>query len=185
MKTVQPNALVLYWLQLLGNIGKGWTPALPEAMNCISWNYRGLGNQGTIQELALLVREKDPSALFLSETWMDEDRLKVLRCRFQFKNKFVVKRINKGGGLFLFWKHSINLCISSYSLSHIDTIIDGNTDNPWRFTCFYGAPETHLRENSWNLLRTLKGQNNLPWCYARDFNKIVRNSEKKWSLSPK
>ena len=59
------------------NIGRGWTPALSEAMNCISWNCRGLGNQGTVQELALLVREKDPSALFLSETWMDEDRLEV------------------------------------------------------------------------------------------------------------
>ena len=148
-------------------------------MNCISWNCRGLGNQATVQELAHLVREKDPSALFLSETWTDEDRLEVLRCRFHFTNKFVVKRINKGGGLVLFWKQSINVSICSYSLSHIDTIIDGNTDNPWRFTCFYGAPESHLRENSWNLLRTINGQNNIPWCCVGDFNEIVRNSEKR------
>jgi hypothetical protein len=147
-------------------------------MNCISWNCRGLGNQGTVQELVHLVREKDPSVLFLSETWTDEDRLEVLRCRFQFSNKFVVKRINKGGGLVLFWKNGINLSINSYSLSHIDTIVDGHTASPWRFTFFYGAPETHLRENSWNLLRTLKNQHNLPWCCVGDFNEIVRNSEK-------
>jgi hypothetical protein len=116
------------------------------------------------------MRIKDPSVLFLSETWMDDDRLESLRCRFHFSNKFVVKRINKGGGLVLFWKHDINLAIQSYSLSHIDTIIDGNTDAPWRFTCFYGAPETHLRENSWNLLRTLSRQFSLPWCCAGDFN---------------
>jgi hypothetical protein len=147
-------------------------------MNCISWNCRGLGNQGTVQELARLVREKDPSVLFLSETWTDEDRLEVIRCRFHFSNKFVVKRINKGGGLVLYWKHDVNLTISSYSLSHIDTIIDGHRAAPWRFTCFYGAPETHLRENSWNLLRTLKNQQHLPWCCVGDFNEIIRNSKK-------
>uniref|UniRef100_A0A2N9FKU0 Uncharacterized protein n=1 Tax=Fagus sylvatica TaxID=28930 RepID=A0A2N9FKU0_FAGSY len=47
-------------------------------MNCISWNCCRLGNQGTVQELAHLVREKDPSVLFLSETWTDEDRLEVI-----------------------------------------------------------------------------------------------------------
>jgi hypothetical protein len=73
------------------DIGRSWTPALPTAMNCISWNCRGLGNPGTIQELARLVREKDPSIVFLSETWMDDNRLELLRCRFHFSNKFVVK----------------------------------------------------------------------------------------------
>ena len=60
-------------------------------MNCISWNCCGLGNQGTIQELARLVREKDPFVVFLSETWMDDNRLELLHCRFHFSNKFVVK----------------------------------------------------------------------------------------------
>ena len=158
--------------------GRGWLPALPEAMKCISWNCRGLGNQATIQELANLVRLKDPSVLFLSETWMDEDRLEMLRCRFHFSNKFVVKRINKGGGLVLFWKYDFNLSIRSYSLSHIDSIVDSNSDQRWRLTCFYGAPETHLREHSWNLLRTLNGQLFIPWCCFGDFNEIVRSSEK-------
>ncbi len=116
--------------------------------------------------------------MFLSETWMNEDRLEVLRCRFSFSNKFVVKRINKGGGLVLFWKQDINLSICSYSLSHIDSIVDSSSNQPWRLTCFYGAPETHLREHSWNLLRTLNGQHSLPWCCVGDFNEIVRNSEK-------
>ena len=109
---------------------------------------------------------------------MDEDRLEVLWCRFHFSNKFVVKRINKGGGLALFWRHDFNLSICSYSRSHIDTLIDRDSDQPWRLTCFYGAPETHLREHSWDLLRTLKNQYSIPWCCMGDFNEIVRNSEK-------
>uniref|UniRef100_A0A2N9IQD1 CCHC-type domain-containing protein n=1 Tax=Fagus sylvatica TaxID=28930 RepID=A0A2N9IQD1_FAGSY len=55
---------------------------------------------------------------------------------------------------------------------------DSSSNQPWRLTCFYGAPETHLREHSWNLLRTLNGQHSLPWCCVGDFNEIVRNSEK-------
>ena len=155
------------------DVGSGCLSALPEAMNCISWNCRGLGNQGTVQELANLVRIKDPYVLFLSETWMDEDRLEVLRCHFHFSNKFVVNRINKVGGLVLFWRHDFNLSICSYSLSHIDTIVDRDSDHPWRLTFFYGAPETHLKERSWDLLRTLNGQYSLPWCCVGDFNKIV------------
>ena len=45
---------------------------------------------------------------------MNEDRLEVLRCRFQITNKFVVKIINKGSGLVLFWKHDINLFFLLY-----------------------------------------------------------------------
>ena len=86
--------------------------------------------------------------------------------------------INKGGGLVLFWRQDFNLSICSYSPSHIDTIVDKDSDHPWRLTCFYGAPETHLRERSWDLLRTLNGQNSLPWCCCGDFNEIVRSSEK-------
>ncbi len=160
------------------DIGSSWTPALPSAMNCISWNCCGLGNPGTVQELARLVREKDPSVMFLSETWMDDNRLELLRCRFLFSNKFVVKQINKGGGLVLFWKHDINLTIKSYSLSHIDSVIDCSSANPRRLTCFYGAPETHLRINSWNLLRSLKNQYSMPWCCIGNFNEITRISEK-------
>ena len=107
---------------------------------------------------------------------MDDDRLELLRCRFLLSNKFVVKRINKGGGLVLFWKSDINISVQSYSLSNIDTIIDGNFDFPWRFTFFYGAPETHLCVNSWNLIRILNRQFSLPWRCIGDFNEILRSS---------
>jgi hypothetical protein len=77
----------------------------------------------------------------------------------------------------LFWKHDTNLTIKSYSLSHIDSVIDCSSANPWRLTCFYGAPETHLRVNSWNLLRSLKNQFSMPWCCTGDFNEITRLAE--------
>jgi hypothetical protein len=151
-------------------------------MNCLAWNCRGLGNPRTVQELARLVRAKDPTVVFLIETWQDEGPLERLRCRLQFANKFVTNSRNKGGGLCMFWKQEINLRVQSFSPSHIDVIINDTLPEAWRLTGFYGAPATQDREASWNLLRRLKSQSNLPWCCMGDFNELVRLEEKQGRL---
>uniref|UniRef100_A0A2N9J2I4 DUF4283 domain-containing protein n=1 Tax=Fagus sylvatica TaxID=28930 RepID=A0A2N9J2I4_FAGSY len=133
-------------------IGGGCLAAPPDIMNFIVWNCRGLGNPRTVQELARTVRDKDPSAVFLIETWADDPQLESLRIQLHFAN--------------------------NYSQSHIDTIIDGRSEEAWRFTCFYGAPETHHRHQSWDLLRSLHSQFSIPWCCAGDFNEIIRLEEK-------
>lgn len=147
-------------------------------MNCLAWNCRGLGNPRTVQELARLVCAQDPSIVFLIETWQDEGPLERLRCQLQFENKFVANSRNKGGGLCLLWKKCVNIRVHSFSPSHIDAVVDEASENAWRFTGFYGAPETHKREESWTLLRRLNSQNSLPWCCIGDFNELVRLEEK-------
>ena len=54
-----------------------------------------------------MVREKDPSIVFLAETWADEARLKEVQCNLNFDNLFFVERNNRGGGLALYWNDSI------------------------------------------------------------------------------
>ena len=72
-------------------------------MSCLVWNCRGLGNLCTVNELASLVRAKDPSVVFIAETWTDEAKLKDVKRKIQFDNMFVVPRaIDMGGGLVLF-----------------------------------------------------------------------------------
>ncbi|OMO54692.1 reverse transcriptase [Corchorus capsularis] len=46
------------------------------------------------------------------------------------------------------------------------------------FTGFYGKPETSYRNESWQLLSTLRGQSSLPWMCAGDFNELLSNDEK-------
>jgi hypothetical protein len=75
--------------------------------------------------------KKDPSIVFLCEIWMDEDRVEASRCRFNFTNKFVVKQRNKGDGLALFWKQELHVTIRSYSLSHIDVVVNEGTEQAW------------------------------------------------------
>uniref|UniRef100_A0A2N9G6C8 Uncharacterized protein n=1 Tax=Fagus sylvatica TaxID=28930 RepID=A0A2N9G6C8_FAGSY len=155
----------------------------PNPMSCLSWNCRGLGNPGTVQELANMVRVKAPSAVFLMETWSNEEYLEKVRCYLHFNSKLVVQSNNKGGGLVLYWNDDLNLAIKSYSSNHIDATINEGTETAWRLTGVYGAPETHRREETWNLLRHLDNMFKLPWCCIGDFNEIVKLEEMKGRLA--
>ena len=71
-----------------------------------------------------MIRAKDPSAVFIAETWADEARLKDIQQQIEFENLFFVERNNRGGGLALYWRNSLDLSIDTYSKNHIDAIIN-------------------------------------------------------------
>ena len=147
-------------------------------MSCLIWNCRGLGNPCTGNGLADIVRAKDPSVVFIAETWADEARLKDVKQKIQFENMFVVPREARGGGLVLFWRDTMAITVEGFDKYHIDVIINKNTDLAWRFTGFYGEPETQRRHESWNLLRRLHRKFQIPWLCAGDFNELLRSDEK-------
>ena len=111
-------------------------------MSTLCWNCRGFGNRQTIQEFGVLVRAQDPTVMFLAETWPDEFRLVGLRDSLRFGHHHGVSRLTRGGGLVLFWKKDLDLQVMSSSHNHIDALIIRGNENGWRFTGFYGAPET-------------------------------------------
>lgn len=49
----------------------------------------------------------------------------------------------------------------------------------WLFTRFYGKPETHRQQRTWELLRNNKPANSMSWLVMEDFNEILFNSEKR------
>ncbi|XP_050278364.1 uncharacterized protein LOC126719909 [Quercus robur] len=122
-----------------------------------------------------MVRAKDPSAVFLAETWADEARLKAMQRDLNFHNLFFVERNNEGGGLALYWSNSINLNVESYSKNHFDAIINKGERDAWRFIGFYGEPVTHKRHKSWDMLRQLNNRFKLPWLCSGNFNEIVKS----------
>ena len=88
-------------------------------MSCLVRNYRGLGNPYTENELVDLGRAKDPSVMFLAETWVDKVRLKnVLRD----ENLFIDPQLNMRGGLVLFWRSTIDVIVEGSSTNYIDTM---------------------------------------------------------------
>ncbi|KAL8097756.1 hypothetical protein AgCh_030760 [Apium graveolens] len=49
----------------------------------------------------------------------------------------------------------------------------------WRLTCFYGEPNRNLRRRTWDLLRNLARDSNLPWCIIGDMNNIISQLDKR------
>ena len=147
-------------------------------MSCVIWNCRGLGNQLAVQVLVEVVQVKAPSVVFLVKTLANKARLDYVKDRIRFDKKFFVQRVNKGGGLALFWNIDTEADVESSSLNHIDATIYKSSGKAWRFTGFYGELETHMRHESWDLLRYLHRQSSLPWLCAGDFNEITKQSEK-------
>ena len=47
--------------------------------------------------------------MFLVETLADEVRLKEIKRNLNFKNLFFVDKNNRGGGLALYWRNSIDV----------------------------------------------------------------------------
>lgn len=150
-------------------------------MSCLVWNARGLGNQCAFKSLQRLVKDHNPSLLFISESKVPSSRGNSWKVLLNFKGFIGVDAVGKSGGLLFFWNDSINVSLCSYSVGHIDCFVSMN-DLIWRFTGFYGNPCSHLRKHSWDLLRKLHAQPFVgvdAWVIGGDFNEIFFQSEKK------
>ncbi len=167
---------IVYHNQLNGG---GCKAAPPTAMSILSWNYQGLGNPWTVRHLHELVKENNPSILFLMETRMKAVEMEKVRQRLRFNFVFSVPCQRRKGGLAMFWKDLDALEIKFFSQNHIDaTVMEKSLNKTWRITGFYGCPERSGRLDSWKLLKHLGDQNRLPWVVIGDFNEIFGNSEK-------
>ena len=139
-------------------------------MSLLVWNCHGFGNLHTGKELEELIQAKDPTVVFLAETWTDKARLDQIQHYINLEHKRVVERSNQGGGLVLFWKSIINLTVKDMSKYHIDAFINKNTDEE--------CPKTCRRHTAWTKLQRLNSHPNVPWLCARDFNEILKQEEK-------
>ena len=53
----------------------------------------------------------------------------------------------------LFWKKDVDLLVENSSQNYIDVVINKGKEDSWRFTGFYGSPETQNHGESWKKLR--------------------------------
>ena len=67
--------------------------------------------------------------------------------------------------------------MDTFSPNHIDAIVNKGKDDAWRFTGFYGEPDTQNHHISWATLRNLKAMHSLTWICVGDFNEITRAHE--------
>ncbi|OMO88292.1 reverse transcriptase [Corchorus capsularis] len=101
-----------------------------------------------------------------------------IRSRLGFDYCFAVDCNGRSGGLAFLWMADNNVSLLSYSFFHIDVCIGSSDIDKWRFTGFYGRPETYKRHESWALLRSLCDRYSIPWLCAGDFNELISSAEK-------
>ena len=148
-------------------------------MNSLGWNCRGLGNLRSVRVLGELVQRWNPNIIFLSETKIKKRAMEKIMEKINFVNGLIVPGKGRGGGLALLWKREVDLEIMGYSRNHIDAIVTEQVSGfRWRITGFYGNPETHRRQDSWDELATLNRKFQLPWLCYGDFNEILSRDEK-------
>ncbi|CAM8905799.1 unnamed protein product [Rhodiola kirilowii] len=140
-------------------------------MSSLSWNCRGLGGAATVRALANLVRVYKPSLVGVMETKAEKGRTEQVRRQLGFDNGFTVERRGRSGGLALWWRKSSNVLVRSYSDYHIDAVVE--EDSTFRVTLFYGHPMVNKRAETWELLRRLNADVDLPWLVFGDFNEVL------------
>ncbi|CAM8882672.1 unnamed protein product [Rhodiola kirilowii] len=145
-------------------------------MKSLCWNCRGLGQPRLAHCLVDMVRSYKPQLVSLIETKMNEERVERIRRRLGFTHGLAVDCQGRSGGLAIWWADDVDLTVKSYSMNHIDCIVD--LSERIHFTVFYGNPVTHRRSESWNLLRKLSDNNSLRWLVLGDFNEILFSWEK-------
>ena len=117
-------------------------------MSCLSWNCCRFGNPQTEAILADLVGKKDLKMVFLMETKVDKEVIVRISHKMQYTNYFVVPHHNGGRGLALLWKDDFVMNVLTSFDNHIDGVVDQGMNDAWRFTGFYGDPETASQKNS-------------------------------------
>ncbi|KAK1365326.1 hypothetical protein POM88_040887 [Heracleum sosnowskyi] len=105
-------------------------------MITLSWNCRGVGLPSNVQ--------------FLTDVG--------------FEGLVAVDPQGRSGGIALLWKEENNARLLGYSRNHIDIEISVAGMQPWRLTGLYGEPDRAQRKKTWDLLRHLARDSNLPWC---------------------
>ncbi|GMI84759.1 hypothetical protein HRI_002145200 [Hibiscus trionum] len=148
-------------------------------MKILSWNVRGLGQSRTVGRLRNFLRDVNPAVIFLIETKLQSAQMEKVRKSFGYQFGIDISSRGRSGGLSLAWKSSCKVTLRSFSVRHIDVILEEDSDGcSWRFTGFYGAPEVENRAASWNLLRQLNDLPDFPWMVMGDFNELLFASEK-------
>ena len=110
---------------------------------------------------------------------MNNKKCDPIQIKLGFDYLFCVDCMGRSWSLILMWKEDFNVTIQNYSRRHINAIIASHgTSLEWKFTEFYGHPNTVKRKESWDLLRHLNTFQPTPWLCIGDFNEIMNLSEK-------
>jgi exonuclease III len=147
-------------------------------MKILAWNCRSLGNTAAVLALLDVIRRFNPDVVFLSETHLDKHPAECLRRRMKLDVNIIQPSDGRRGGLVMMWKKEVKLHQIYACPNYIDVRIEEENNKIWRFTGMYGEFRWADKYKTWDRLRSIHQQNNLPWLIMGDLNEILYVHEK-------
>ncbi|XP_074351584.1 uncharacterized protein LOC141690709 [Apium graveolens] len=141
-----------------------------------------MGPPWKIQFLQDVIRQHRPDLMFVCEMLSNSKKMKRVRSRTGFQGMLTVEAQGRSGGITLLWKDQIHVSLLSMPNNHIDVVISIPDMQIKRLTGFYGEPNRSQRRRTWELLRNLSRENNLPWCIIGDMKNILQQEDKKGGM---
>jgi hypothetical protein len=84
----------------------------------------------------------------------------------------------RSGGVILLWKREIKVEQIFAAPNYIDVRVVENIQKVWRLTGIYGEPPWEDKYKTWDKMRELKENSDIPWIVMGDFNEIAYSHEK-------
>lgn len=79
----------------------------------------------------------------------------------------------------MLWRNKEEVTLLKYSINHIDVIVSIQGCQEFRLTGLYGEPNRGKRRSTWELIRQLHAQNQLPWVVVGDMNNVLGQADKR------
>ena len=146
-------------------------------MNALCWNCRGAGKPTAVRELREFAKKFTPTLLCIVETQIEGSRVEALASSIGYDNAYAVDSQGRSGGIGLFWNNVIKIEILGYSCYHLDVSVEEEGEDKWRLTCVCGEAQTHLRHQTWTVLKNISSLSSLPWICIGDFNEVLCPTE--------
>jgi hypothetical protein len=105
-----------------------------------------------VRSLSDLREHLRPDILFLSETHLNKESTKSLRCKLGYDFMCIDESDGRSRGLVLFWNKDNKTIIEYVSCNCIDLVFESLEGVQWRFTGFYGDPSWDDRHLPWSCL---------------------------------
>jgi hypothetical protein len=92
--------------------------------------------------------------------------------------KIVNPSNGRSGGVLMLWKKEVHIQQIFSAPNYIDVRVVESPGKIWRLTGIYGESRWEDKYKTWDKIRELHAQCNLPWAIIGDFNEILFTHEK-------
>lgn len=123
--------------------------------------------------------QNQPNIVFLCEILCKTEQVERVKDLLSFEGAITVESQGHSGGIALLWRNKNEVILNSLSKNHIDVVVELKDWNKFRLTGIYGEPNRAKRQETWDLIRNLNTQSNLPWCLIGDMNNVSSQEDKR------